>query len=549
MKATSNMQESYDYIVIGGGSAGCVVAARLAEEGSGSVLLLESGQSGHENPEVLSADGFKLAFANDATMWDRMSVRQAGAGNRSIYAGSGTGLGGSGSVNGMVYTRGDKFDFAQWPGNWQWDDLAPCFEALERRLDIRRRSASKFTTAAIDAAQDVGFTRKDGLNDGSLCGYIGYNDMNFRGTERRSSYSAYIYGREDELERLTIRTGARAQRVLFDEHRNAIAVEYLLGAEVHVAGIRGELILCAGAIETPKLLKVSGVGPGEELEKFGIPVVVDSPGIGENLQDHPSVCVFYKGESAVDFHHPQVYGFHRCNEKLDLPARQADTCFVLLSLGSVLKYTLLRMVPIMMLPGRLYHRRRLREGLRSLIKLVFKLPFINRYAAKVYGLVVILGKPLSRGSVHLQSSNPGDDAAIDLAYYQHPEDMETMIAGVERVIRMAEQSGLRAWGNRLLSKAAGSKQRRKLEQWIKRGTITVFHFSGTCAMGEHGDTPVDTELRIRGLNNVRVADASVIPVVPVSALNAPSMVIGYRAASFILADQAIAPLQASAQAV
>ncbi len=529
------MTDSYDYIVVGGGSAGSVVAARLAEEGDGSVLLLECGQSGYENPEVLSADGFKLAFANDATMWDRMSLPQRDCGKRKIYAGSGRGLGGSGSVNGMVYTRGDRLDFAQWPPNWQWEDVAPCFDDLEQRLDIHRRGPSEFTTAAIDAAAGVGFERKDGLNDGSLCGYIGYNDMNFRDEERRSSYTAYIHGRESELGRLTIRTGAIAQRILFDGQRNAVGVEYLCNGVSSTARIRREVVLAAGALETPKLLKLSGVGPREELERFDIPVVLDSPAIGENLQDHPSVCVFYRGRKPVDFHYPQVYGFHRVNQALALPEQQADTCFVLLSLGSVLKYTLLRMVPVMALPGKLYRNRWLKGALRGLVSLAFKIPLLDRYASKVYGLVVILGKPVSRGSVRLRSPDPADPAAVDLAYYRDSTDMDTMIAGVHRVTQMAEQAGLRGWGNSLMSKAAVSEKRDKLEKWIKAGTITVFHFSGTCAMGEGPDSPVDTQLRVRGLGNVRVADASVIPVVPVSALNAPSMMIGHRAAGFVLA--------------
>ncbi|MFV8817590.1 GMC family oxidoreductase [Haliea sp. E17] len=541
--------ESFDYVVVGGGSAGCVVAARLAEEGDGSVLLLESGQSGYENPEVLSADGFKLAFANDATMWDRMSAPQADCGNRRIYAGSGKGLGGSGSVNGMVYTRGDRLDFEQWPANWQWDDVAPCFDALEQRLDIHRRGPSEFTTAAISAAQGVGFAQKDGLNDGDLCGYIGYNDMNYRDQERRSSYTAYIHGREAELPRLTIRTQCVAQRILFDQQRKAVAVEYLQDGVLHTANIGREIVLTAGAIETPKLLMVSGVGPRGELAKFGIPVVYESPAIGDNLQDHPSVCVFYKGKKPVDFHYPQVYGFHRVNPSLELPEGQADTCFVLLSLGSVLKYTLLRMVPIMALPGSLYRSRWLKAALRGLVRLVFKLPAANRYASKVYGLVVILGKPVSRGAVHLSSSDPAEPAVLDLAYYRDSRDMDTMIAGVQRVTQMAEQAGLRAWGNDLMSKTAESTDRHRVEKWIKSGTITVFHFSGTCAMGESDGSPVDTRLRVRGLGNVRVADASTIPVVPVSALNAPSMMIGYRAAGFILGEQATSGVQHSESAI
>ncbi|TGD71815.1 hypothetical protein E4634_17010 [Mangrovimicrobium sediminis] len=526
--------EHYDYVVIGGGSAGCVVAGRLTEEGTGSVLLLECGESGHEHPEVLSADGFKLAFANDATMWDRLSETQPHAGKRKIYAGTGTGLGGSGSVNGMVYTRGDRRDFAQWPAGWHWDDVAPSFDALEQRLEVSHRGPTDFTSAALAAAEKVGFARKDGLNDGDLCGFMGYNDMNFRGEQRRSSYTAYLFGREAKLERLTIRTNARAQRILFDNERRAIAVEYERDGELHTAGIGREVILCAGALETPKLLMLSGVGPREELARFDIPTVLEAPAVGANLQDHPSVCVFYRGNKPVDFHYPQVYGFDRMNPQLDLPEGQADTCFVLMSLGSVVKYTLRRMVPVMALPGGLYRSRFLRGALRALVELAFKLPYLTRFTQQVYGLVVILGKPVSRGRVRLRSRDVRDTAAIDLAYYADPTDMETLVAGVRHAARMAEQESLRDWGNQLLSKAVASDDRETLEKWVRAATITVFHFSGTCSTGETDDAPVDTRLRLRGVPNLRIADASVMPVVPVSALNAPSMMIGYRAAQFIL---------------
>ena len=152
MSAQPSTPQSYDFVVVGGGSAGCVVAARLAEQNCGSVLLLEAGEPAQNNPETLTSDGFKYAFANDRVMWDRMSSPQADCGRRSVYMGSGTGMGGSGSVNGMVYTRGDKLDYAQWPKGWQWRQVAPSFKALEQRLGVQPRPQTVLTEIAIKSA-------------------------------------------------------------------------------------------------------------------------------------------------------------------------------------------------------------------------------------------------------------------------------------------------------------------------------------------------------------------------------------------------------------
>ncbi len=527
-------EQSYDFVVIGAGSAGCIVAARLAEAGAGSILLLEAGNPAGQHPETLSSDGFKYAFANDDLMWHRMTTPQSNCGNRKLYAGTGRAMGGSGSVNGMVYTRGDQRDFERWPRGWHWNDLVPAFEGVEGRLGVRPRPPTSFARTFLDAAQSAGLRRKDGLNDGDLRGYVGCNDMNYEGGQRRSSYRAMLH--ERSLKGLEIVNGARVQCLVFDTDRRAVAVEYKLGNELRRAPVKREVICCAGALETPKLLMLSGVGPAEHLRSFGISVVHDASGVGDNLQDHPNVPLFYRAKVPVDFAYPQLYGFDAARRRPGQPADMApDTCFVCYAAPASIKESMLRMLPILALPGAFYHSAFLRATLRGLVRLAFRLPPLKAFVSKVFGIVVILGKPTSRGKLRLASTNPDDPAAIDVAYYATAKDRETMLAAVGRAREIAAQPAMIQAGATPLSAGARTSEPEKVWRWIVSATMTTFHFCGTCRMGEDAASPVDTRLRVKGLRNVRVADASVVPEIPVSALNAPSMMIAHRAVDFILA--------------
>lgn len=527
--------ESFDYIVVGGGSSGCIVAARLVEENAGTVLLIEAGNAAEKNPETLSADGFIEAFSNDNTMWDRLSAPQRACGHRRLYVGTGTGMGGSGAVNGMVYTRGDKLDYAQWPQGWQWQDLAPVFDQLEQRLRVKTRSPVRFTETGIDAARAAGFRQKNGLNDGDLCGFIGYQLMNYDGDRRRSSYVAFLQGMSQES--LTTKTDTRVLRVLFDAKKTAVGVEVLEAGGHRIYNARREVILCAGALETPKLLMLSGVGPQELLQSLNIPVIHAAPAVGQHLQDHPNVCVFYRGHTTPDAFYPQVYGFERVNPALPLPAGQADTCFVFYSAPASIKQSMQRMLPALALPASQFHNPFLRRWLKRLVNLAFKVPLTRAFVDKVFGIVVILGKPQSRGEVRIVSSSPFDAPHVDPGFYRDPQDMETLINGVLKAQEIAAQESFKRWGNRALSLAGRTQSREAIRKWIHGATMTTFHFCGSCRMGEDEQSPVDVKLRVKGVRNLRVADASIMPEIPVSALNAPSMMIGYRAADFVLEER------------
>ena len=528
----------FDYIVVGAGSAGCVVAGELSADPSTRVLLLESGAAAEANPETLQAAGYKKAFINDALMYDRYSVPQAECADHRLFMGTGRGVGGSGGINAMVYTRGAVHDFEMWGvDGWRWPDLVPTFEALERRLRVSRKPPTRWTETCIAAAEQAGFRRKEDLNDGALAGHLGYEWMNIAGADRRNSYVAFVQPHRDR-KNLTLRTGATVERVVIERGAGAAratGVTYRHDGKTVTARAAREVILCAGALESPKLLMLSGVGPVEELVRHGIDVVVDQAHVGRNLMDHPNVQLFFRGRQPTDCDWAQLYGFHRANPDSDLKAGEADTCYVFYSARSSFREGAIRLLPGMALPPSLYRHRLLRDGFRGALKGVFAAPPVRRFVERMYGIVVILGKPKSRGVVRLASRDAADHALVDPRYFVVREDLDTLVKGVELARRVAATGPLREWGNLELMPGRWVDSEKKLGDWIRKNVMTTYHFSGTCKMGTGADSVVDPELRVRGVRNLRVADASIIPSVPVSAMNAPSMMIGLRAAELVRA--------------
>ncbi len=519
-----------DYVVVGGGSSGCVVAASLARGGA-TVTLLEQGERAEANPETLRADGYKEAFINDRLMIQRFSVPQAGCGGRRLFLGSGRGMGGSGGINAMVYTRGAREDFDAWGVGWGWDDVAGAFEEVERVLDVRRRAPTSFTETCIESAEHVGFRRKEDLNDGDLSGVLGYEWMNYRGADRRNSYVAFV--RDSQPPTLEVRTGALARRVLLDERRAAAGVEYEADGVVRTVRARREVVVAAGALESPKLLALSGIGPAATLRAAGLDVLVDLPGVGANLHDHPNVTLFFLGRSDVDCEYPQLYGFAPLGARASAP----DACFVFYPARSSLKEGMMRMLPAMLLPERGGQAPRL---VRSAVGALFGRPLVERFVRRIFGIVVILGKPKSRGAVRPRSPHPRDAALIDPAYFAHPADLEAMVEGVSVARRLAAAPALDRFGARELIPGPMGVGRRGVESFVRSNSMTTYHYAGTCKMGDSGDADavVDRRLRVRGVERLRVADASIMPVAPVAALNAPSMMIARRAARFCLEDAA-----------
>ncbi len=534
--------EAFDYIVVGGGSAGCIVSEALSRDPHKRVLVLEAGLHANQCPETLAADQYKYAFVHPELLWERFSVPQSRCRNARLFQGSGRGLGGSGSVNAMVYTRGSAYDYDSWglPG-WRYADVVPDFLEIERTLGVNRLPPTQFTESCIAAAQESGFQRKEDLNDGALCGFLGYEWMNLdpARNERRSSYVSFLRPHEGRPN-LSVRTSAQVCKVLLSptDGSQAIAkaegVEYLMDGKLRRASARCEVILSAGALETPRLLMLSGIGHGAELQASGVTAIVDLPNVGRNLMDHPNVSLFFKAKQETDCHWAQLYGFHRVGQHV--PPGEADSCFVFYSARSSFREGMLRMLPTMALPRSLYRLGWPKRAMQALIRGAFRISAVQRLVHRMYGIVVILGKPESRGQIRIASPNPAEAALIDSGYFSVDADLETMVNGVELARKMAGSASLAAYGNRALIPGSRSKSRDQIARFIKQNVMTTYHYAGTCRMGTDLDSVVDGELRVRRVAGLRIADASVIPSVPVSAMNAPSMLIGYRAARFLTAQ-------------
>ncbi|WP_280385981.1 GMC family oxidoreductase [Nocardia wallacei] len=522
-------RESFDYVVVGAGSAGCVLAHRLTEDPSVSVLVLEAGP-------VDDADAIHIPAAWGTllrTRWDWRyeTAPQKYLGGRRSYWPRMKGLGGCSSMNAMIYIRGNPADYDGWRRDfgavgWSFDEVLPYFVKSETNTGLRssyhgtdgplhvenRRYTHELTYAWIEAAAAAGLPRTDDFNGATQDG-VGNYQVTHRHGRRWSTADAYL---RPALQRpnLTVRTEALATRVVFDGTR-AIGVTYLRDGREHTVFADAEVLLCGGAVNSPQLLLLSGVGPAAHLREFGIDVVADLPGVGENLHDHPVTPLLWRTRGTTDLGQYET--------PLRLGQWQAFGRGPLTSnIGEGGGFTRTRAdIPA---PDMQYH----------VAPTAFYDNGFHETTAPMFTAGPTLVEVHSRGRLRLRSADPRWKPELDPAYFSDPRDMEVQLAGLRQLLEIADQPPLSKYLDRpYLPDSADTLGEDDLRAHIERWSQTLFHPVGTCALGTDDMAVVDPQLRVHGLENLRVVDASIMPRIPRGNTNAPTVMVGEKAADLI----------------
>lgn len=532
------MHSDFDYIIVGAGSAGCVLAERLSADPGKRILLLEAG--GRDNWIWFHIPvGYLFAIGNPRADWMFSTEASEGLAGRQLAYPRGKVIGGSSAINAMIYMRGQAADYDAWRdlglAGWSWNDVLPYFMEQEDHVsppnDTHRagglwhvdypRMRWEILESFGKAAQAIGIPPVDDFNAGDNFG-SGYFQVNQKWGRRWSAASAFL---KPALQRpnLSLQTEAQVQSLVIENHRVA-GVRYRQGGQLREARARGEVILSAGAVATPQILELSGIGDAERLQSLGITVQQHLPGVGENLQDHLQLRPIYK-VSAV----PTMNALYQSLWRRPLMA---------------LQYALFRRGPLSMAPSQFgafafsseaYRTPNLQFHIQplSLDKFGDALHTFPAFTISVCNL-----RPGSRGSIHARSKDPAEAPLIQPNYLSSDEDCQVAVDALKLVRRIVAQGPLAQYQPEEFRPGAAACSDEELLAAARQIGTTIFHPVGTAKMGTSADSQavVDERLRVFGIEGLRIADASVMPLITSGNTNSPTMMIAGKAAAMILQD-------------
>lgn len=532
----------YDYIIVGAGSAGCVLANRLSADPQLSVCLLEAGPA-DTHPLIRMPLGIVHMMMSTRLNWRYYSVAQPELDDRCLYYPRGKTLGGSSASNAMVYTRGHATDYDHWAalGNrgWAYADVLPLFKRAEHHeagpspfhgvngpLNVApQRCPNQLTRVFVSAAVEAGYALNPDFN-GAIQEGVNCYEVTQKNGERWSVARAYLH---PVLKRrnLTVLTGARALRLRMKGAR-AVGVDYAMRGRVYDAAARCEVLLAAGAINSPQLLLLSGIGPEDALRPYGIPMRHHLPGVGHNLQDHLDALVVHRCTQPVSLglspaslpawlKHLFDYAIHRQGPLTSNSAEGGG--FVRSSPSLAIPDLQFHFAPAH-LDG---HARNLRSAAFSLL-------------GHGFTLHVCTLRPRSRGRVRLRSADPTDAPLIDPRFLSDPADLPPMVSGVKAARAVLAAHAFDSYRGKEIFPGAQVRTDEEIVRFIRRKAESIYHPVGTCKMGHDPMAVVDDRLRVHGIAGLRVADASIMPTLVGGNTNAATVMIGEKAADLILED-------------